>query len=117
MQERYFRTVFLNEAVEFLAQFSLRTKKCICTKIAKAERIKDLALFKKLKEDILELRFWYGFMQIRLLAFYDKADAENTLMLVTHGFIKKTDNVPGREIAHAIDLRDKYFENKNCFYG
>jgi hypothetical protein len=50
--------------------------------------------------------------QIRLLAFWDKTDVNETLVLATHGFIKKVDKVPANEIERAKAIRKKYFENK-----
>lgn len=46
------------------------------------------------------------------LAFWDKTDGAETLVLATHGFIKKVDKVPANEIQRAIKIRTKYFENK-----
>jgi len=34
------------------------------------------------------------------------------LFLATHGFVKKVDKVPGREIERAENIRRKYFELK-----
>lgn len=48
--------------------------------------------------------------QIRLLAFWDKTDVNETLVLATHGFIKKVDKVPANEIERAKAIRTKYFE-------
>ncbi len=50
--------------------------------------------------------------QIRLLAFWDKTDVNETPVLATHGFIKKVDKVPANEIERAKAIRTKYFENK-----
>lgn len=50
--------------------------------------------------------------KIRLLAFWDKSDNKKTLVIATHGFIKKVDKVPTKEIDRAERLRDKYFQNK-----
>jgi hypothetical protein len=47
-----------------------------------------------------------------LLAFWDKKDNKETLVIATHGFIKKVDKVPANEINRALRLRDKYFNNK-----
>jgi hypothetical protein len=47
--------------------------------------------------------------QIRLLAFWDKIDNIETLVEATHGFIKKVDKVPAKEIERAENLRKKYF--------
>lgn len=33
-------------------------------------------------------------------------------MIATHGFIKKVDKVPGKEIDRALNLKEKYFDNK-----
>jgi hypothetical protein len=48
-------------------------------------------------------------LQIRLLAFWDKSDNKETLVIATHGFIKNTDKVPRSEIKRAEKLREKYF--------
>ena len=39
-------------------------------------------------------------------------DENETLVLATHGFIKKVDKVPANEIERAKAIRKKYFENK-----
>jgi hypothetical protein len=51
-------------------------------------------------------------IQIRLLAFWDKTDNKETLVIATHGFVKKVDNVPGNEIKRAVRIKNKYFNNK-----
>lgn len=48
----------------------------------------------------------------RLLAFWDKTDNKETLVIATHGFVKKVDKVPSNEIERAERIRDKYFKNK-----
>jgi hypothetical protein len=37
---------------------------------------------------------------------------KETLVIATHGFVKKVDKVPASEIDRAVRLRDKYFNNK-----
>lgn len=54
----------------------------------------------------------YAGLQIRLLAFWDKKNNKETLVIATHGFIKKVDKVPTNEIDRAVALRDKYLNNK-----
>lgn len=112
MDERYFRTVYMKEAAKFVNNINPIIRKRLLRKIERAESTKDSNAFKKL-HDIWEFRIRYGFTQIRLLAFWDKSDSEDTLVLATHGFIKKTDKVPGKEIARAISIRNKYFDSKN----
>jgi phage-related protein len=46
-----------------------------------------------------------------LFAFWDKDI--NTLVVATHGIMKKTQKTPKSEIAKAEGIRQKYFENKN----
>lgn len=59
-----------------------------------------------------QFRTKYLGKQIRLLAFWDKTEINETLVLATHGFIKKVDKVPANEIERAKAIRTKYFENK-----
>jgi len=51
-------------------------------------------------------------LQYRLLAFWDKTDKLNILVISTHGFIKKRSKVPDSEIQKAIQIRNKYFNGK-----
>jgi phage-related protein len=102
----------MEEANEFLAGLDTKTIKKIFYNIDLAEQTNDPKLFKKLQNDIWELRTKYGGLQIRLLAFWDKSDNKETLVIATHGFIKKVDKVPANEIERAERLRDKYFNNK-----
>ena len=109
---RYFETRFLGEANEVISSLDLETVKKIVYNIDLAEQTNDPKLFKKLQSDIWEFRTKHAGLQIRLLAFWDKTDNKETLVLATHGFIKKVDKVPANEIARAVRLRDKYFNNK-----
>ena len=102
----------MQEANEFLAGLDTKTIKKIFYNIDLAERTNDPKLFKKLQNDIWELRTKFGGLQIRLLAFWDKSNNKETLVIATHGFIKKVDKVPANEIERAERLRDKYFNNK-----
>jgi phage-related protein len=109
---RYFETEFLDEAKKFLKALEPKTAKKIFYNIDLAEQTNDPRLLKKLKDDIWEFRTKYAGLQLRLLAFWDKTDSKETLVIATHGFIKKVDKVPEREIDRAVSLRDKYFESK-----
>lgn len=109
---RYFETKFLEEAALFVSELDQKTIKKIFYNIDLAEQTNDPKLFKKLHNEIWEFRTKYAGLQIRLLAFWDKTDNKETLVLATHGFVKKVDKVPTNEIERAVRLRDKYFENK-----
>jgi len=109
---KYFETRFMEEANKFIAELDPKTIRKIFYNIDLAEQTNDPKLFKKLQNEIWELRTKFGGIQIRLLAFWDKTDNKETLVIATHCFIKKVDKVPTNEINRAIRLRDKYFNNK-----
>jgi hypothetical protein len=49
---------------------------------------------------------------IRLLAFWDKSNKQDTIVVSSNGFIKKTDKTPKIEIEKAEALSIKYFNEK-----
>jgi len=110
---RYFETRFLEEANEFLASLGKKSAAKVIYNIDIAEQTNDPRLFKKLQDEIWEFRTRYQGNQIRLLAFWDKTDNKQTLVMATHSFIKKVDKVPAKEIERAENLRKKYFDNKS----
>lgn len=100
----------MEEANLFIAQLDKKTIKKILYNIDLAEQTNDPKLFKKLQQDIWEFRTIFAGIQIRLLAFRDKSNNKETLVIATHGFIKKADKVPTNEIERAVRLREKYFK-------
>lgn len=54
----------------------------------------------------------YNKQYIRLFAFWDKSDKKDTIVISTHGLIKKTEKIPKGEMEKAEILRQKYFNNK-----
>ncbi|MFW5831330.1 MAG: hypothetical protein ACOCVA_03710 [Prolixibacteraceae bacterium] len=48
----------------------------------------------------------------RLLSFWDKTDNQDTLVIATHGIIKKTDKISKAEIEKAKSIMKRYFEEK-----
>lgn len=109
---KYFETRFLEEADKFISELDIKTIKKIFYNIDLAEQTNDPKLLKKLQNDIWEFRTKYAGLQIRLLAFWDKTDNKETLVIATHGFIKKVDKVPKNEIERAVRLKDNYFNNR-----
>ena len=69
-------------------------------------------MFKKLKGEIWEFRTLFNKTHFRVFAFWDKEDNQQTLVLATHGIIKKTGKTPEKEIEKAEQIRLKYFELK-----
>ena len=109
---RYFETRFLEEANKFIAGLDSKTVKKIFYNIDLAEQTNDPKFLKKLQNDIWEFRTKYAGLQITLLAFWDKTDGNETLVFATHGFIKKVDKVPKKEIDRAVKIKNEYFDNK-----
>ncbi len=68
-------------------------------------------IFSKLEgTEIWEFRTLYNKVKYRLFAFWDtKTD---TLVIATHGIIKKTQKTPKKEIAKAERIRQEYFKAK-----
>lgn len=109
---KYFETRFLEEADEFISGLDAKIAQKIIYNIDLAEQTNDPRLLKKLSNDIWEFRTLYAGLQIRLLAFWDKTNNKETLVIATHGFIKKFDKIPKNEIERAVKLRNNYFNNK-----
>lgn len=107
-----FDTVLLEEAMDFLRKQNPKSKNKILRNIERASQKTDSKLFKKLQGEIWEFRTLYLGLQYRLLAFWDKTNKENTLVLATHGTIKKTDKVDQKEIDKAERIRQQYFKDK-----
>ena len=89
-----FKVVLMDEATAFLESLPLKVYKKIDYNIRESSRgIMDKDLFKKLEDtEIWEFRTLYNGIQYRLLAFWD-TEAE-TLVIATHGFVKKTQKTP-----------------------
>jgi phage-related protein len=105
-----FEIELLEEAREFIMSIDDKAKYKLLLNIDKSKKINDPKIFKKLDNEIWEFRTKYKNLQHRLLAFWDKRNNKNTLVICTHGFIKKTDKVPKNEIEKARQLMRLYFE-------
>jgi phage-related protein len=110
--KKAFNVDLLGDAIDFVESLDYKVKEKIYYNAKKAQYINDRELFKKLNDHIWEFRTKYNKNIYRLLAFWDKTDTEITLVIATHGFIKKTQKTPKLEIKRAEDLRKLYFENK-----
>ncbi|MCO5292724.1 MAG: type II toxin-antitoxin system RelE/ParE family toxin [Chitinophagaceae bacterium] len=108
-----FEVIFLTEAREFFIELDEKSREKIIFNIDKAKIKTDKELFKKLKDEIWEFRTLFNKTHYRIFAFWDKEDKQETMVLATHGIIKKTDKIPEKEINKAEQIRLKYFELKN----
>lgn len=107
-----FEVIFLEQAIDFIAKIDPKSKKKIYYNIDKARFTNNPELFKKIEDKIWEFRTKYTGLQYRLLAFWDKTDTSNTLVLTTHGIIKKTDKIPQTDIEKAKKIMAEYFAQK-----
>jgi phage-related protein len=110
--EYRFKVEFLEDCIDFLDHLDEKTRNKIYYNIWKARQINDDELFKKLQDEIWEFRTLYNKTYYRLFAFWDKEDKVDTVVISTHGFIKKTDKIPKAEIEKAERLRNQYFNEK-----
>jgi len=113
MSEYKFNVEFLKEAKEFLDNLDEKARDKIVYNIWKARSTNDKELFKKLQDEIWEFRTKFNKTNYRLFAFGDKTKNTDTVVISTHGLIKKTDKIPKSEIERAENLREKYFNDKN----
>lgn len=61
--------------------------------------------------NIWEFRVRFSNQQIQLLAFWDKSKKEDTLVIATNGFVKKTQRTPQKEITKAEQIMQQYLNN------
>lgn len=111
--EKKFDVIFLEEVFDFLKNLEPKHSEKILYNIRKSQTKNDPELFKKLNNDIWEFRTLYQGNHYRLLAFWDRTNKQNTLVISTHGFIKKQGKVPEKEISKAQKLRLEYFKDKD----
>lgn len=114
MSANKFSIVLTEGAQTFLESLPYDAKEKIAYNIRRVmagEINKDL--FKKLEnsDGIWEFRTLYRKIAYRLFAFWDTE--KETLVIATHGIIKKTQKTPSKEIAKAEEIKRKYFEIKN----
>ena len=106
-----FRIIYSEETIEFLNRLEEKAKAKIMYNINKCKYVIDNELFKKLEDsDIWEFRTLYNGISYRILAFWDTET--ETLVIATHGFVKKSKKTPAKEIAKAKEIKRIYYKNK-----
>lgn len=108
-----FQVQFLEEAADFIDNLEEKAREKIYYNIKKAQVTNDKELFKKLKNEIWEFRTLFNKTHYRLFAFWDKVGNSETVVISTHGLIKKTDKTPVTDLEKAERLRKFYFEQKS----
>ncbi len=102
----------LPDAIEFLENLDDKTREKIYYNIKKAQFVNDNELFKKLNDFIWEFRTLYNGKAFRLFSFWDKTEGHVTLVIATHGILKKTQKTPPGEIKKAEEIRNQYLDKK-----
>lgn len=103
----------MDEALSFVHSLPLKVQQKITYNYKKIEQgVMDKELFKKLENsDIWEFRTLFNGSCYRLFSFWDTET--ETLVIATHGIVKKSQKTPPKEITKAEEIRKKYFELKH----
>ena len=106
------KVVLTEEAKAFLDEQPFKAQQKIYYNIFKIEEgVMKVDNFKKLENtEIWEFRTLYNGICYRLFSFWDTE--EETLVIATHGIVKKTQKTPLKEITKAEEIRKEYFNNK-----
>ena len=107
---RHFEVRYSAKAKELLKQVEENAKRKMLQNIEKSSYKLDPRLFKKISYDLWEFRTRFNKTQYRLLAFWDRREANNTRVTITNGFVKKTRKVPISEIETARKIRKSYLK-------
>lgn len=104
--------VMLEEAQEFVLNLPRAAMKKVLDNVHRiAEGERNAVIFSKLEgTEIWEFRTLYNKVKYRLFAFWDTEN--ETLVVATHGIIKKAQKTPSKEIAKAERIRQEYFNAK-----
>ena len=101
---------YLPEAAEFMLSIDKAAAKKLTYNVGKVCcGIKDVDIFKKIENtNIWEFRALNNGNYYRLLSFWDIRT--ETLIVATHGIVKKTQKTPKKEIEKAEAIRKNYFD-------
>lgn len=102
---------FWKRRKSFLDNLGEKERSKIYYNIRKSQFINDNELFKKLNDTIWEFRTLYNSKTYRLFAFWDKSKKNDTVVISTHGILKKTQKTPTKEIEKAENIREEYFKS------
>ncbi len=113
MGKHQIKIVLMDEALAFIRSLPQKVQEKITYNYLKIEQgIMNRELFKKLEgTDIWEFRTLFNGNCYRLFSFWDTET--ETLIIATHGIVKKTQKTPSKEITKAEEIRKLYFEQKD----
>ncbi len=112
--EKPIEVILLEQAVKFTNSLEINPKKKLFQAMRKTKERLFGQWFTKLKssDGIFEFRVDDSGKYYRLFAFWDTEEDEMTLVVATHGLIKKTNKTPLSEIQKAEQIKREYFEEK-----
>lgn len=114
-----FKVIYTSEVRDFLKGLPAKVQDKILNNINRVAsgEVMDADLFKKLKgHEIWEFRTKTRGIAYRIFAFWDTE--RESLVIATHGFIKKQQKTPAKEIDKAEKIMAAYFANrKNKGHG
>jgi phage-related protein len=113
--EKPIKVIFLPHAEKFVDELDIRAKKKLFWAIRKTKERIIGQWFTKIKnsQGIYEFRFDEDNKFFRLFAFWDTEGESESLIIGTHGIVKKTNKTPVDEITKAEKIKREYFERKN----
>ena len=106
------KVILSDEAKAFIRKQPDKAQQKIAYNIRRLESgVSDKDLFKKIDDSgIWELRTLNNGICYRLFAFWDTTT--QTLVVVSHGIVKKSQKTPRKEIDKALAIRNDYFNKK-----
>jgi phage-related protein len=112
--EKPIDVIFNKQAEDFVDLIEDNARKKLFSVIRKTKERIIGQWFSKLKnsDDIFEFRVDENGKFYRLFAFWDKEEKKVTLVICTHGIIKKTNKTPRIEIKKAEQIKTEYFNEK-----
>jgi phage-related protein len=111
--DQKFDVEFLPEAVAFIEGLDTKAREKVLYNIRKAQYSNDPEVLKKLTDRIWEFRTLYNRTYYRIFAFWQKTGNRQSLVLTTHGLIKKTGKTPLGDLEKAERIRQAYLKQNS----
>jgi phage-related protein len=108
------KIIFLKEAESYHQNLPKEIQKKFTINFYKVKHGYRGDWFEKLKDSdgIFEFRVSGMNKFYRIFAFWDRTEAEETLVVGTHGYDKKENRTPKKEIKKAERMKEQYFQSK-----
>ncbi|MEI8006481.1 MAG: type II toxin-antitoxin system RelE/ParE family toxin [Bacteroidota bacterium] len=112
MNDKSIEILFLQQAEDFLDKIEKPVRKKFFVSFHKTKSRIFGEWFKKMSstDNLFEFRVDYMGRFYRLFAFWDSRDLRQTLVVCTHGLIKKSKRTPKHDIKKAEEIKANYFE-------